>query len=92
MWPASIRLPPNQISATEEMLMVSVVTGSINACQRPAASAVSANRCWRPETGPARPIPGERPITRNAGELSRSTWFMRRSAAASGGRSAACGE
>ena len=36
-----MRMPPNQISATLEMLMVSVVTGSISACQRPAVSAVS---------------------------------------------------
>ena len=39
--PASMRRPPNQINATLEMLMVRVVTGSISACQRPAASAVS---------------------------------------------------
>ena len=36
-------MPPNQISATLEMLITSVVTGSISACQRPAVSAVSDN-------------------------------------------------
>ena len=36
-----MRSPPNQISATLEMLTVSVVTGSISACQRPAVSAAS---------------------------------------------------
>ena len=40
MWPASMRWPPNQINATLEMLMVNVVSGSISACHRPAASAV----------------------------------------------------
>ena len=41
IWPASIRRPPNQMSATLETLMVSVVTGNISACQRSADSAVS---------------------------------------------------
>ena len=36
-----MRSPPNQISATLETLIISVVTGSISACQRPAVSAVS---------------------------------------------------
>ena len=36
-------MPPNQISATLEMLITSVVTGNISACQRPAVSAVSDN-------------------------------------------------
>ena len=40
-----MRSPPNQISATLETLITSVVTGSINACQRPASSAVPA-RSW----------------------------------------------
>ncbi|CFR80258.1 Uncharacterised protein [Mycobacterium tuberculosis] len=34
-----MRSPPNQISATLDALMVSVVTGSISACQLPALSA-----------------------------------------------------
>ncbi|PQM48583.1 hypothetical protein C1Y40_01195 [Mycobacterium talmoniae] len=41
IWPASMRRPPNQISATDEQLMVRVVAGNISACQLPAVSAVS---------------------------------------------------
>ena len=40
-----MRRPPNQINATLEMLIVNVVTGSISACQRPAARAAS-ERSW----------------------------------------------
>lgn len=43
IWPASMRRPPNQISATLETLITSVVTGSINACHRPASIAASAS-------------------------------------------------
>ncbi len=35
-----MRWPPNQISATLDTLITSVVTGSISACHRPASSAV----------------------------------------------------
>ena len=40
IWPRSIRRPPNQISATLDTLMVSVVSGSMSACKLPADSAV----------------------------------------------------
>ena len=48
MRPLSMRKPPNQITATLDTLIVRVVTGSISACQLPAASAVfdSATLAW----------------------------------------------
>ena len=48
IWPLSTRKPPNQISATLDTLIVKVVTGSVSACQLPAASAVfdSARLAW----------------------------------------------
>ncbi len=41
IWPSSISIAPNQITATLDTLMINVVMGSISACQRPTASAVS---------------------------------------------------
>ena len=65
-----MRRPPNQISATLEMLMVSVVTGSISACQRPAASAASDTaRVGLREALPLEGLPGERPDHPDAGQL-----------------------
>ena len=70
IWPRSMRSPPNQISATLDTLMVSVVTGSISACQLPAVSdGIRQRGIGASEPVALKAFAGKRPDHPHAGQL-----------------------
>lgn len=77
IWPLSMRRPPNQITATLDALMVRVVTGSISACQLPAASAVLDSAVFaRANLSRSKPSRVNARTTRTPDSWSRSTRLM----------------